>query len=113
MFEEEFQKPSVLSGVVGVALFPNISPPEIHKLRLIQHDRRIFFAHQKASANQNEDDVTLVSLVVEPCSSVVYNHSSIAGHPVSFEDINIISSASNSIDLLIHENLLIVKANFQ
>ena len=63
-FEEEFQKPSVLwgevgeVGEVGEALFPNISRPEIHRLsklllyfRLAQHDRRIEFAHRKASAN--------------------------------------------------------------
>ena len=47
-FEEEFQQLSVLSWVVGVALIPNISWPEIHKLNkllpyfeLIQHNRRI------------------------------------------------------------------------
>ena len=60
--EEEFQKPSVLSGVFGVALFPRISWPEIHKLskllpyfRLIQHNKRMsrvlesycFSVHQK------------------------------------------------------------------
>ena len=77
-FEEEFPKPSVLSEVVGVALFSNISWPEIHKLSkllpyfsLIQHNRRICFAHQRASANQSEDDVTLMSHALEcNCSEI-------------------------------------------
>ena len=58
----------MLSGVVGVALFSKISWLEIHKLsnllpyfRLTHQDRSICFAHRWASANHNEDDVTLMS----------------------------------------------------
>ena len=42
-------------------------------------------------------------------SSAVYNHSSSTGHPVSSEDFEIISSTRNSMDLLIHESLLILR----
>ena len=42
-------------------------------------------------------------------SSAVYNHSSSTGHPVSSEDFKIISSTRNSMDLLIHESLLILR----
>ena len=42
-------------------------------------------------------------------SSVIYNHSSSTEHSVSPEDLSIISSARNSIDLLIHESLLILR----
>ena len=42
-------------------------------------------------------------------SSSVYNHSSSTGHPVSSEDFKIISSTRNSMDLLIHESLLILR----
>ena len=31
-FEEEFEKPSVISGVVGIAYFPSISWLEFHKI---------------------------------------------------------------------------------
>ena len=70
--EDEFQKPSVLSGVVGVALFSSIFWLEIHKLsnllpyfRLTHQDRSICFAHRWASANHNGDDVPLVSRVLD------------------------------------------------
>ena len=42
-------------------------------------------------------------------SSTVYNHSSTTGHPVSPEDFSILSSTSNSTDLLIHESLFILR----
>ena len=41
--------------------------------------------------------------------SAVYNHLSSTGHPVSPEALSIISSTSNSINLLIHESLLILR----
>ena len=42
-------------------------------------------------------------------SSAVYNHSFTTGHPVSPEDFSILSSTSNSTDLLIHESLPILR----
>ena len=41
-------------------------------------------------------------------SSAGYNHSSTIGYPVSSEDFRIICSVSTSIELLIHESLLIL-----